>query len=102
MRAPNVFVRTKEATGKDEDPTDKFLVLAVNCAHLGCPVSWFPQSGLVHVPVPRRRLLRQRRAGSGPAAARAVSLRVAHSRRTAWRFRPRTIPTLQDTEQTPV
>ena len=29
---------------------DQFLVLAVNCAHLGCPVSWFPQSGLFMCP----------------------------------------------------
>jgi Rieske Fe-S protein len=28
----------------------KFLVFAVNCAHLGCPVSWFPQSGLFMCP----------------------------------------------------
>ena len=25
-------------------------MLAVNCAHLGCPVSWFPQSGLFMCP----------------------------------------------------
>ena len=25
---------------------DQFQVFAVNCAHLGCPVRWFPQSGL--------------------------------------------------------
>jgi len=25
---------------------DSFQVFAVNCAHLGCPVRWFPQSGL--------------------------------------------------------
>jgi menaquinol-cytochrome c reductase iron-sulfur subunit len=29
---------------------DQFLVLAANCAHLGCPVSWFPQSGLFMCP----------------------------------------------------
>ncbi len=29
---------------------DEFLVLAANCAHLGCPVSWFPQSGLFMCP----------------------------------------------------
>jgi Rieske Fe-S protein len=29
---------------------DKFLVFAVNCAHLGCPVSWFPESGLFMCP----------------------------------------------------
>jgi menaquinol-cytochrome c reductase iron-sulfur subunit len=28
----------------------RFLVLAINCAHLGCPVSWFPQSGLFMCP----------------------------------------------------
>jgi Rieske Fe-S protein len=28
----------------------KFLVLAVNCAHLGCPVSWFQESGLFMCP----------------------------------------------------
>jgi Rieske Fe-S protein len=36
--------------GKDDKGADKFLVLAVNCAHLGCPVSWFPQSGLFMCP----------------------------------------------------
>ncbi len=25
---------------------DRFQVFAINCAHLGCPVRWFPQSGL--------------------------------------------------------
>jgi Rieske Fe-S protein len=28
----------------------KFQVFAVNCAHLGCPVRWFPQSGLFMCP----------------------------------------------------
>jgi Rieske Fe-S protein len=42
-----VFVRNE---GKDEHEQDRFLVLAVNCAHLGCPVSWFPQSGLFMCP----------------------------------------------------
>ena len=37
-----------------------FQVFAINCAHLGCPVRWFPQSGLVHVSLPRWRLLRRR------------------------------------------
>jgi Rieske Fe-S protein len=36
--------------GKDEHDEDQFLVFAVNCAHLGCPVSWFPQSGLFMCP----------------------------------------------------
>ena len=29
---------------------DQFQVFAVNCAHLGCPVRWFPQSGLFMCP----------------------------------------------------
>ena len=36
--------------GKDEQQQPQFLVFAVNCAHLGCPVSWFPQSGLFMCP----------------------------------------------------
>ena len=47
-----VFVRYE---GRDEQETDetrrhKFLVLAVNCAHLGCPVEWFQESGLFMCP----------------------------------------------------
>jgi Rieske Fe-S protein len=29
---------------------DQFQVFAVNCAHLGCPVRWFPQSNLFLCP----------------------------------------------------
>lgn len=29
---------------------DRFLVMAVNCTHLGCPVSWFPAAGLFLCP----------------------------------------------------
>jgi quinol---cytochrome c reductase iron-sulfur subunit, bacillus type len=29
---------------------NKFQVFAINCAHLGCPVRWFPQSGLFLCP----------------------------------------------------
>ena len=47
-----VFVRYK---GRDEREADEtkahtFLVLAVNCAHLGCPVEWFQESGLFMCP----------------------------------------------------
>ena len=30
--------------------SSKFQVFAINCAHLGCPVRWFPQSGLFMCP----------------------------------------------------
>ncbi len=43
----DVFVRNE---GQDESGAAKFLVLSVNCAHLGCPVEWFPQSGLFMCP----------------------------------------------------
>jgi menaquinol-cytochrome c reductase iron-sulfur subunit len=36
--------------GKSVDSSDRFLVLSANCAHLGCPVEWFPQSGLFMCP----------------------------------------------------
>src|SRR5438094_9680171 len=36
--------------GEGEAKRPKFLVLAVNCAHLGCPVSWFQESGLFMCP----------------------------------------------------
>jgi Rieske Fe-S protein len=42
-----VFVRYQ---GTSDKQVAQFLVLSVNCAHLGCPVSWFPQSELFLCP----------------------------------------------------
>jgi Rieske Fe-S protein len=42
-----VYARNK---GKNEKNEDEFMVLSVNCAHLGCPVTWFQQSGLFMCP----------------------------------------------------
>jgi Rieske Fe-S protein len=42
-----VYVRN---LGPNEQGKSQFLVFAVNCAHLGCPVAWFPQSGLFMCP----------------------------------------------------
>jgi Rieske Fe-S protein len=42
-----VFVRYQ---GRDDKDQDQFLVFAANCAHLGCGVSWFPESGLFMCP----------------------------------------------------
>ena len=39
---------------------DSFTVFAVNCAHLGCPVRWFPQSQLFMCPCHGGALLRGR------------------------------------------
>lgn len=54
FRNPNVM----PADGKTVDTAcwvrrvggEQFQVFAVNCAHLGCPVRWFPQSGLFMCP----------------------------------------------------
>jgi Rieske Fe-S protein len=47
-----VYVRYegRDEKGADETKGYKFLVLAVNCAHLGCPVEWFQESGLFMCP----------------------------------------------------
>jgi Rieske Fe-S protein len=47
-----VYVRNEgtDANERDETKRQKFLVLAVNCAHLGCPVEWFAESGLFMCP----------------------------------------------------
>jgi Rieske Fe-S protein len=47
-----VYVRYQ---GRDEKASEeaaghRFLVLAVNCTHLGCPVEWFQESGLFMCP----------------------------------------------------
>jgi Rieske Fe-S protein len=45
---------------------DHFQVFAVNCAHLGCPVRWFPQSGLFMCPCHGGAYYRDGARASGP------------------------------------
>ena len=45
---------------------DKFQVFAINCAHLGCPVRWFPQSGLFMCPCHGGAYYRDGARASGP------------------------------------
>ena len=47
-----VYVRNEGRDEREPDETKAhaFLVLAVNCAHLGCPVEWFQESGLFMCP----------------------------------------------------
>jgi Rieske Fe-S protein len=48
-----VYVRYEgrdKSKESDETRGYKFLVLVVNCAHLGCPVEWFAESGLFLCP----------------------------------------------------
>ena len=42
-----VFVRYQ---GRDGEGQDQFLIFSANCAHLGCGVTWFPESGLFMCP----------------------------------------------------
>ena len=39
--------RDKVVEGEDPQP---YVAISTRCAHLGCPVSWFPQSGLFMCP----------------------------------------------------
>jgi len=45
---------------------EEFQVFAVNCAHLGCPVRWFPQSGLFMCPCHGGAYYRDGSRASGP------------------------------------
>ena len=45
---------------------NRFQVFAVNCAHLGCPVRWFPQSGLFMCPCHGGAYYRDGSRASGP------------------------------------
>jgi len=45
---------------------EKFQVFAINCAHLGCPIRWFPQSGLFMCPCHGGAYYRDGSRASGP------------------------------------
>src|SRR5258706_7224518 len=59
--------------GSDEKGEPLFLIFAVNCAHLGCPVSWFPQSGLFMCPCHGGGHYAHRRRASRPPPRRPFS-----------------------------
>ena len=82
--------------GEDDQRTPQFHVWAVNCAHLGCPVSWFPQSGLFMCPCHGGVYYSDGERASGPPPRGLF--------RCAWRVRRGRLevqaphyPTLQDT-----
>ena len=93
----NVFVRYQ---GKDDRQADKFLVLAVNCA-FGVPRDVVSAVGAVSLPLSRRRVRRQRRAGLGPAPRGLFHCpwRVTNGK---LEVQAPHFPTLQDTEKSPV
>ena len=67
--------RARARPGCAATSDDEFIAFSINCTHLGCPVRWLADAELVHVPVPRRRLLQgrhRRRRAAAVAACRAI------------------------------
>jgi Rieske Fe-S protein len=92
-----VYVRNE---GQDEGQNDRFLVLAANCAHLGCPVSWFPQSGLFMCPCHGGVYYASGERASGPPP-RSLFHCVWRVRDGRLEIQAPHYPTLQDTLDTP-
>jgi menaquinol-cytochrome c reductase iron-sulfur subunit len=92
-----VFVRN---LGEDRDEKERFLVLAANCAHLGCPVSWFPQSGLFMCPCHGGVYYANGERASGPPP-RGMFACVWRVRDGRLEIQAPHYPTLQDTLRNP-
>ena len=88
-----VYVR-REAEG------NPFRIFAVNCAHLGCPVEWFPQSGLFMCPCHGGVYHANGERASGPPP-RGLFACVWRVRDGKLEVRAPHYPTLQDTENQP-
>ena len=99
-----VFVRYEGRNEKETDETraHKFLILAVNCAHLGCPVEWFQESGLFMCPCHGGVYYAdgERASGPPPRGLFRCVYRVTHVRRVEQlEIQAPHFPTLQDTLQ---
>jgi len=57
-----------------------FQVFAINCAHLGCPVRWFPQSSLFMCPCHGGAYYEDGSRASGPPETRIVSVQTQNSK----------------------
>ena len=62
---------------------DRFQVFAINCAHLGCPVRWFPESGLFMCPCHGGVYYDDGARASGPPPRGLYRVRVQDRRRPA-------------------
>ncbi len=92
-----VYVR-REAEA--DSPRERFSIFAVNCAHLGCPVEWFPQSGLFMCPCHGGVYHANGERASGPPP-RGLYPCVWRERGGRLEVRAPHYPTLQDTEKQP-
>jgi Rieske Fe-S protein len=102
----SVYVRYlgRDEQERDEAKAHKFLVLDVNCAHLGCPVEWFQESGLFLCPCHGGVYYSngERASGPPPRGLFPCVYRVTRAR-GAWQLEIQAphYPTLQDTLQHP-
>ncbi len=80
---------------------DRFLVFAMNCAHLGCPVTWFPQSGLFLCPCHGGVYYENGQRASGPPT-RGLFQCVWRVRKGQLEIQAPHLPTLQNTLDRPV
>ena len=62
---------------------DEFQVFAINCAHLGCPVRWFPASGLFMCPCHGGVYYADGQRASGPPPRALYRVRVQDRERPA-------------------
>ena len=86
--------------GKDKQQQDQFWVFAINCTHLGCPVSWFPQSGLFMCPCHGGVYYENGEHASGPPP-RGLYHCVWRVRDGKLEIQAPHLPTLQDTLEKP-
>jgi Rieske Fe-S protein len=98
-----VYVRFEGRDEKEQDEAKRhrFLVLAVNCAHLGCPVEWFQESGLFMCPCHGGVYYAngERASGPPPRGLYRCNYRVGHDKRGVLVLEVQAphFPTLQDT-----
>ncbi|HEV3078767.1 MAG TPA: ubiquinol-cytochrome c reductase iron-sulfur subunit N-terminal domain-containing protein [Gemmataceae bacterium] len=92
-----VYVRN---LGNDRKEQDRFLVFAMNCAHLGCPVTWFPQSGLFMCPCHGGVYYENGERASGPPPRSLFRITPEVRDGELWIHAP-FLPTLQNTFEKP-
>lgn len=86
--------------GKNDKQLDQFLIFAMNCAHLGCPVTWFPQSGLFMCPCHGGVYYENGEHASGPPPRGLFRMEYHVSRGRLYIQAP-FLPTLQNTLEKP-
>ena len=73
----------------------RFQVFAINCAHLGCPVRWFPESGLFMCPCHGGVYYEDGTRASGPPPRGLFEYEYRIRKNTLW-VRGGQVPTLSD------